>query len=170
MTAEIVDPSESQFNDGAYVNSLLVAVRNPGSRAALRRADLPAAEHMAYPQLAPKWAAQPKLRAPMLLHAAACARYDRVRQAEHQNFGHLARALVTRKVIQESSVETRLLVIQTKPLLETHKILGGLLAAAHSAGGFTLDWFSFWRTYRYWNAKPDAYPTRKQILFDFYAR
>ena len=161
-------PRESAFNDGAYVGWLLAAVKDPASRASLRRADMPAAEHMAYPLLAPRWADQPGLRTPMLLHAAAAARYDRVRQGENQGIGRMARNLVQRKVIQESSVETRLLAIQLKPLPEAHKILGGLLAAAHSSGGITLDWFSLWRTYRYWNSRPDAYPSRKQILSDFY--
>ena len=170
MTVESPDTALQQFNDGAYVGWLLAAVRSPASRSALRRGDLPAAEHMAYPLLAPRWATQPALRTPILLHAACAARYDRVRHADGRNLGHLARALVQRKVIQESSVETRLLVIQAKPLQETHKIIGGLLAAAQSAGGFSLDWFSLWRTYRYWNARPDAYPTRKQVLLDFYAR
>ena len=166
-TAISVDPT---FDNGAYVGWLLMTIRDPGSRATLRRADMPAAEHMAYPLLAPRWADQPNLRAPMLLHAASAARYDRVRQGDKQGIGHMARVLVTRKVIQESSVETRLLAIQLKPLPEAHKILGGLLAAAHSSGGITLDWYSLWRTYRYWNARPDAYPSRKQILSDFYAR
>ncbi len=169
MTLSTSTPQESTFNDGAYVGWLLAAVKDPASRASLRRADISSAEHMAYPLLASRWAAQPGLRAPMLLHAASAARYDRVRQSDRQGIGHMARSLVQRKVIQESSVETRLLAIQLKPLDEAHKILGGLLAAAHSSGGFTLDWFALWRTYRYWNARPDAYPSRKQILSDFYA-
>jgi len=104
----------------------------------------------------------------MLLNAAAAARYDRVRKGTG-GIGHLARSLVTRRVIQESSVETRLLAIQNRSLPDAHKILGGLLAAAHSSGGLTLDWIDFWRTYRYWNARPDAFPTRKRILHDFYS-
>ena len=163
-------PSLTSFDDPTYVGWLLHAIKDPAQRAALRRADLTSADHLAYPLLAPRWADQPGLKAPMLLHAAAAARYDRVRQTDGQGLGHLARTLVDRKVIRLSSVETRLLVIQRKPLPEAHKVLGGLMAAAQSGGGFGIDWFSLWRIYRYWNARPDDFPTRKQILADFYAR
>lgn len=157
-----------RFDDTRFVGWLLNARKDASIRAALRTADLPAAETRAYPALAPWWMDHPRLKEPILLVSASAARHHRIAQDKDVRLGRLVQRM-SGQVLQHDSAQTRLLSIQKQDLRAAHHSIESLLAAADAAGMKKLNWFAFWRSYRYWSnpEAPGLYPARYRILEDF---
>lgn len=156
------------FNDTAYFTWLLRTRENPADRSLLRRAGLAAASYMADP-LVLQWTADHRyLDEPLRHHASMAARFNHIDHRKGVRLGQLAHRLGSSGVMQPTNVVTRLVQVQRRQLGDATPILTGLLAAANNAGGYQLDWFDMWLTFRYWNAQPEDYPKRRQLLIDYY--
>ena len=164
--------TSSPANDAAsgYITWLLEARRRSSSRNAVRYGGIDATADRAYPYLARFWEGTPWLKTPLLLHASAAATFSHIGQANGVSFGHLAKALRSRGVIQEETIGARLLAVQTMSLPNAHRLLSGLLHAADSEA-IALDWASTWDTYRWWDQpnRKRRRITRRNLIESFYS-
>lgn len=168
QTTEVMDPpaattpsvSESPEPDAGYTGWLLGARAHAAIRSDLRRADIAALEARAYRHLARFWAGSTWRRTPILLHAALAASCTHITQSDRVGLGALARNLVARGVLGESTVGARLLAIQRMDLATAHRHIATLLRTGEASGA-ALDWHALYRTYRSWD-HPDL-KTRTQV-------
>lgn len=163
-------PNSPATLDMGYVRWLLEARQRPAIRNALRRGAVEATADRAYPYLARFWLETPWLKTPLLLHASSATTFTHIAQGGEVSLGRLARTLVVRGVITETTVGTRLLALQTMSLVNAHRLIFGLLHAADNER-LPLDWVSAWETYRWWD-QPDRkgrLRTRRNLLEHFYS-
>jgi CRISPR type I-E-associated protein CasB/Cse2 len=163
-------PKATSASDAGYVRWLLEARQRPTIRNALRRGGIEATADRAYPYLARFWQDSPWLKIPLLLHASSATTFSHIAQGGGVSLGRLANTLVSRGVITETTVGTRLLAMQSMSLPNAHRLISGLL---HAADGerITLDWGSAWDTYRWWD-QPDRRSRlriRRSLLEHFYS-